>query len=84
MVSVSKTDLRHEWQTNFAAEGKRKAVNLMGQHKHNPTAIAAKNSELPPKPPKMTKREKERIIYSEIEAKMCEYFLKRLTGRKGG
>lgn len=55
----------------------------MGQHKHNPTAIAAKNGELPPKPPKMTKREKERIIYSEIEAKMCEYFLKRLTEEKG-
>lgn len=56
----------------------------MGQHKHNQTVIAAKNGELPQKPPKMTKREKERIIYSEIEAKMCEYFLKRLTGEKGG
>lgn len=56
----------------------------MGQHKHNPTAIASKNGELPPKPPKMTKREKERIIYSVIEAKMFEYFLKRLTGEKGG
>ena len=57
---------------------------MMGQHKHNPTAIAAKNGELPQKPPKMTKREKERIIYSEIEAKMFEYFLKRLTGEEGG
>lgn len=56
----------------------------MGQHKHNPTAIAAKNGELPKKPPKMTKREKERILYSEIEAKMCEYFLKHLAGEKGG
>ena len=55
----------------------------MGQHKHNPTAIAAKNGELPKRPPKMTKHEKERIIYSEIEAKMCEYFFKRLTGEKG-
>jgi hypothetical protein len=56
----------------------------MGQHKHNPTAIAAKNGELPPKPPKMTKREKERIIYSEIEAKMWEYFIKRLTSEERG
>ena len=24
----------------------------MGQHKHNPTALAAKRGELPPKPPK--------------------------------
>jgi hypothetical protein len=56
----------------------------MGQHKHNPTAIAAKNGELPPKPPKMTKREKERIIYSVIEEKMFEYFFKHLTGEEGG
>ena len=34
--------------------------------------------------PKLAEREKERIIYSEIEAKMCECFLKRLTGEKGG
>lgn len=39
----------------------------MGQHKHNPTAIAAKNGELPPKPKKMGKREWERVIYGEIE-----------------
>ena len=56
----------------------------MGQHKHNPTAIAAKNGELPPKPPKMTKREKERIIYSEIEAKMCAYFFEAFDREKGG
>ena len=34
----------------------------MGAHKYNPTAIAAKNGELPPKPPKMSKREWERIM----------------------
>ncbi len=56
----------------------------MGQHKHNQTAIAAQNGELPPKPKKMSKREKDRILYSEIEAKMCEYFFKRLTGEKRG
>ena len=39
----------------------------MGQHKHNPTAIAAKNGELPPKPKPMGKREWERVIYGEVE-----------------
>lgn len=39
----------------------------MGQHKHNPTAIAAKNGELPPKPKKMGKREAERMLIREIE-----------------
>lgn len=39
----------------------------MGQHKHNPTAIAAKNGELPPKPKKMGKREAERLLIREIE-----------------
>lgn len=56
----------------------------MGQHKHNPTAIAAKNGELPPKPKKMSKRETDRIIYSLVETKMYEYFLERLTGEKRG
>lgn len=39
----------------------------MGQHKHNPTAIAAKNGELPPKPEKTGKREAERMLIREIE-----------------
>ena len=41
----------------------------MGQHKRNPTAIAAKNGELPPKTneKRMSKRERERQVY-----KMCE------------
>lgn len=33
----------------------------MGQHKYNPTAIAAKNGELSPKPKKLSKRERELI-----------------------
>lgn len=37
----------------------------MGQHKYNPTAIAAKNGELPPKPKKMSKRESERLLYAK-------------------
>lgn len=39
----------------------------MGQHKHNPTAIAAKKGELPPKPKKMGKRESERLFYAECQ-----------------
>ena len=31
----------------------------MGQHKHNPTAIAAARGELPPKPPKKSKRQRD-------------------------
>ena len=34
----------------------------MGQHKFNPTAIAAKNGELPPKPQKLSKRESDRLL----------------------
>lgn len=37
----------------------------MGQHKHNPTAIAAKKGELPSKPQKMSKREVERLLYAK-------------------
>lgn len=40
---------------------------MMGQHKHNPTAIAAKNGELTPKPPKLSKRQIEAEIYAKIE-----------------
>lgn len=38
----------------------------MGQSKFNPTAIAAKNGELPPKPPRPSKREQERFIQGMV------------------
>ncbi len=38
----------------------------MGQHKRNPTAIAAKNGELLPKLKPMGKREAERLLMYEI------------------
>ena len=34
----------------------------VGQHKHNPTAIAAKEGKLPPKPAKMSKAEREALL----------------------
>lgn len=43
---------------------------MMGQHKHNPTAIAAKNGMLPPKPKKLDKRESERFLESMIWAEI--------------
>lgn len=42
----------------------------MGQHKYNPTAIAAANGELPPKPKKLGKRESERLLRLMICAEM--------------
>lgn len=40
----------------------------MDQHKHNPTAIAARNGELPPKEqPKLSKRQMDALIYKRIQ-----------------
>jgi hypothetical protein len=41
----------------------------MGQHKHNPVAIAAKNGQLPPKNKPMSKHEKETLLRKVIEDK---------------
>lgn len=38
----------------------------MGEHKHNAIAIAAKKGELPPKPKRMTKRERDALITALI------------------
>ena len=48
----------------------------MGQHKHNPTAISAKNGELPPKQKKMGKRERDRLLYAK-----CQEIVYRSLGR---
>lgn len=44
----------------------------MGQHKHNPTAIAAAKGELPPKKRerRLTKRQTERLLKLEILSRM--------------
>ena len=40
----------------------------MGQHKHNPTAIAAKNGKLPPKKKsKLSKRQREALLRKKIQ-----------------
>lgn len=38
----------------------------MSQHKYNLIAIKAKNGEIPPKPPTMSKREQERQLYGLV------------------
>lgn len=52
----------------------------MGQHKHNPTAIAAKNGELPPKKPKPSKRQVEAELYAEIEKRTGIDKIRKLIG----
>lgn len=42
----------------------------MGQHKYNPTAIAAANGELLPKPKKLGKQESKRLLKQMICAEM--------------
>lgn len=46
----------------------------MGQHKYNPTAIAAKNGELSPKErPKLTKRQREALLLRKIQERLPAY-----------
>jgi hypothetical protein len=48
----------------------------MGQHKHNPTAIAAAKGELPPKKRerRLTKRQAERLLKTEILSRCTPLF----------
>lgn len=48
----------------------------MGQHKHNPTAIAAEKGELPPKQRerRLTKRQAERLLKTEILSRCTPLF----------
>ena len=63
-------------------------VLRMGQHKTNPTAIAAKNGELPPKQKPMGKREWERMVTQkicwEIERRTGIYSVLRQVRRDDG
>lgn len=45
----------------------------MGQHKHNPTAIAAARGELPPKPPKKSKRQRDAEMRMAVLAALEKY-----------
>lgn len=39
----------------------------MGQHKSNPTAIAAKEGKIQPKPKQIGKRERDRMLYAKCQ-----------------
>lgn len=51
----------------------------MGQHKTNPTAIAAKRGEIPPKPKSLSKRESERLLMREIERRCIPPYLRQVA-----
>ena len=42
----------------------------MGQHKYNPTAIAAKEGKIPPKPPKLSKKQRDFMVFNAVENAM--------------
>lgn len=48
----------------------------MGEHKHNPTAISAKNGELPPKPKKMGKKETDRYLYGLMRERLLYHLMR--------
>ena len=52
----------------------------MGQHKYNPTAIAAAKGELPPKPKKLSKRHRDRLLMRMIYEKTGLGAIERLVG----
>lgn len=45
----------------------------MGQHKTNPTAIAAKRGELPPKPKPMSKLETEQWLWRQVARRYANF-----------
>lgn len=54
----------------------------MGQHKRNPTAIAAARGELPPKPPRKSKRQCEVEMRRAVLAAMGKYVLETAGGNR--
>ena len=57
----------------------------MGQPKHNPTAIAAKNGELPPKEqPRLSKRQMDTLMRKRIEDATGVTELRKYLFLKGG
>ena len=56
----------------------------MGEHKYNPTAIAAKNGELPPKEqPKLSKRQADALMRKHIEDVTGITELRKYLGNSG-
>lgn len=55
----------------------------MGQHKTNPTAMAAKRGEIQPKPKPMSKRETERLLMQAVREKILNPYLSTPKGAEG-
>jgi hypothetical protein len=55
----------------------------MGQHKHNPIAIAAAKGEIPPRPEEMSKREREAMLLAVIKEKTGISALEREMAKTG-
>lgn len=56
----------------------------MGEHKYNPTAIATKNGELPPKEqPKLSKRQADALMRKRIEDVTGITELRKYLGNSG-
>ena len=56
----------------------------MSEHKRNPTAILAKNGELPPKPKPMGKREAERLMYAKCQEMLYKPLIDAYMNMQGG
>ena len=52
----------------------------MGQHKHNPNCQLARDGKLPPKPKKLSKLEKERLLYAIIRERTGIGRIERMLG----
>ena len=52
----------------------------MGQHKYNPNCQIAREGKLPPKPKKLSKRERERLLYAMIREKTGIGNIERMLG----
>ncbi len=54
----------------------------MGQHHFNQTAIQAKQGQLPPKPKKLSKRERERRLYALLARRTGLDLMSAAMGKK--
>lgn len=53
----------------------------MGQHKHNPVAIAAAHGKLPPKKRGLSKRERDSRIHAFVRRRLAEMALRGIQAK---
>lgn len=54
----------------------------MGQHKYNPNCQLAKEGKLPPKPKRMSKREREMLMYAKVQEVVLKSFFGFYNGER--